>query len=178
MDRITTKQGTSVGRAPNQNVLKHKPGPWRQAKQVTDSLEAFSLSYYRQYAYNNCWVYQSKYPKLSMKIWKYNCKLKQIHTLWYNWSNWNKTFIGKFYILSALKVNIHNSNQIWYHESSNDLLVATISLKRFHFLTGFIEFDDKASREERWQFDMFACIRDFFEIVNENMSQWEVHHHI
>ena len=39
--------------------------------------------------------------------------------------------------------------------------------KRFHFLTRFIEFDDKASREERWQFDKFACIRDFFETVNE-----------
>ena len=43
MDWTTTKQDTSVGRAPNQNVIKHKPGPGRQAKQVTDSLEAFSL---------------------------------------------------------------------------------------------------------------------------------------
>ena len=43
MDWTTTKQGTSVGRAPNQNVIKHKPGPRRQAKEVTDSLEAFSL---------------------------------------------------------------------------------------------------------------------------------------
>ena len=39
----TTKQGTSVRRAPNQNVIKYKPGPRRQAKQVTDSLEVFSL---------------------------------------------------------------------------------------------------------------------------------------
>ena len=30
--------GTSVGRAPNQNVIKHKPGPWTRAKQATDSL--------------------------------------------------------------------------------------------------------------------------------------------
>ena len=60
-----------------------------------------------------------------------------------------KVFIGIFYIRAALKVNFHNSNQIWYHESSNDLLTATLSLKRFQFLTRFIEFDDKASREER-----------------------------
>ena len=76
-------------------------------------------------------------------------------------------FNGIFYIRTALKVNIHNSNQIWYHESSNDLFAATMSLKRFHFLTGFIEFDDKASREKRWQFDKFACIRNFFETVNK-----------
>ena len=30
MDWATTKQGTSVGRAPNQNVIKHKPGLQRQ----------------------------------------------------------------------------------------------------------------------------------------------------
>ena len=43
MDLSTTKQGTSVGRAPNKNVKKHKPGPRRRAKQVTDSIETFSL---------------------------------------------------------------------------------------------------------------------------------------
>ena len=60
-----------------------------------------------------------------------------------------KAFIRIFYIRTALTVNIYNSNQIWYHESSNDLFAATMSLKRFHFLTRFIEFDDKASREGR-----------------------------
>ena len=39
----TIKQGTSVGRAPNQKVTKHKPGPQRQAKQVTDSLVALPI---------------------------------------------------------------------------------------------------------------------------------------
>ena len=78
-----------------------------------------------------------------------------------------KAFIGIFYIRAALKVNIHNSNQIWYYESPNDLFAATMLLKKFYFLTWFIEFNDKASREESWQFDKFACIRDFFETVNE-----------
>ena len=39
----TIKQGTSVGRAPNQKVTNHKPGPQRQAKQVTDSLVALPI---------------------------------------------------------------------------------------------------------------------------------------
>ena len=43
MDWTTTKQDTSAGRAPSQNIIKHKPGPRSRAKQVTDSLEAFSL---------------------------------------------------------------------------------------------------------------------------------------
>ena len=61
-----------------------------------------------------------------------------------------KGFIGIFYIRATLKVNIHNSNRIWYHKSSNDVFAPTMSLNRFDFLTRFIEFYDKASREERW----------------------------
>ena len=57
-----------------------------------------------------------------------------------------KEFTGILYIRAVLKINIHYSNQIWYHESSNDLYAVTISFKRFHFLTRFIEFDDKATR--------------------------------
>ena len=45
-----------------------------------------------------------------------------------------------------------------------------MSLKRFHFLTRFIEFDDKASREEMWQFDKFVCISDLFATVNEKKA--------
>ena len=75
--------------------------------------------------------------------------------------------VGIFYMSAALKVNIHNSNQIWYHGGSNDLPPARISLKRFYILTRFIEIDNKVSREERWQFDKLVCITDFFETVNE-----------
>ena len=39
----TTKQGNSVARSPNQNVIKHKPRPEGPAKQITDSLQDFSL---------------------------------------------------------------------------------------------------------------------------------------
>ena len=47
-----------------------------------------------------------------------------------------KAFIGIFEVREALKVNIHSSNKILYHESesSNDTFTATMSLKRFQFL--------------------------------------------
>ena len=87
-----------------------------------------------------------------------------------------KAFIGIFYIRATLKVNTVQTwhNQIWYNESSNDLFAATVSLKRFHFLTRFIEFDDKASGKERRQFDKFACIRDFFKTVNEKNASMRI----
>ena len=43
MGWTTTKQGNSVVRSPNQNVIKHKPRPGGPAKQITDSLQDFSL---------------------------------------------------------------------------------------------------------------------------------------
>ena len=68
MDWTTTKQGTSVGRAPNQNVVKHKPGPQRQAKQVTDSLEAFSLFIADNMLTTIVEYTNSKHPKMPKKI--------------------------------------------------------------------------------------------------------------
>ena len=80
IDWTTTKQGTFVGRAPNQNVIKHKPGPRRQAKQVTDSLEAFSLFITDNilativgYNNSNIQTFQIKYENVILNS-------KQIHT--------------------------------------------------------------------------------------------------
>ena len=63
-----------------------------------------------------------------------------------------------------------------YHESesSNDTFTATISYKRFHFLKRIIEFDDKASREEKWEIDKFACIRNIFETLNEKNASMRI----
>ena len=147
MDWTTTKQGTSVGRAPNQNII--KPGPRRRAKQVTDSLEAFSLfitdymlTSIVEYTNSNNPDFRRKFENVIVTSNKYtHCDITDLTEM--------KAFIRIFYIRAALTVNIYNSNQIWYHESSNYLFAATMSLKRFHFLTRFIEFDDKASREGR-----------------------------
>lgn len=43
MDQTIAKRGTSVATASNKNAIKHKPTPQKQAKQVIDLLEAFSV---------------------------------------------------------------------------------------------------------------------------------------
>ena len=80
-----------------------------------------------------------------------------------------KAFIGIFYIRAAFKVNIHGSSQILYHGSSNELLAETTSWKIFHFLTRFIEFDDKA-----WicMHHRFLRNRKWKECLNENSSPY------
>ena len=81
-----------------------------------------------------------------------------------------KAFFGLLYIRAALNVNVPGTETIWYHQFSNDLFVATMSMNRFSFLSTFLTFDDKISRDERWKYDKFACIRFFFffKKVNKN----------
>ena len=67
MDWTTTKPGTSVERAPNQNLIKHRPGPRRQVKQVTDSFEAFSLCITDNVLTTTIEYTNSKHPTLSKK---------------------------------------------------------------------------------------------------------------
>ena len=65
-----------------------------------------------------------------------------------------------------MKVNLRSGYDIWYHESSNDIFVASMSWKRFSFLSRFLNFDDKTPPPERWNLDRLACIRDIFKEIN------------
>ena len=43
---------------------------------------------------------------------------------------------------------------------------AAMSMKGFQFISRFVEFDVKKTREERWKPDKFACMRYIFDEVN------------
>ena len=38
---------------------------------------------------------------------------------------------------------------------------------RFHFISKFITFDNKATRVDRWKYDKYVCIRELFEMIND-----------
>ena len=46
------------------------------------------------------------------------------------------------------------------------VFAAAMSMKRFQFISRFIEFDVKKTCEERWKPDKFACMRYIFDEVN------------
>ena len=77
-----------------------------------------------------------------------------------------KAFLGLLYLQALLKSNLSLADVIWYHEYSNDLFAATMSMKCFQFIKCFIEFDVKETREEHWKHDKFACMRYIFDEVN------------
>ena len=77
-----------------------------------------------------------------------------------------KAWFGLLYLRGALKLNTSHVDNVWYHESSNDIFAATMQRKRFTFLTRMVQFDDCDTRGERWKQDKFAAFREFFETVN------------
>ena len=46
-----------------------------------------------------------------------------------------------------------------------------MSLNCFSFITRFLQFDDRSTREERKKYNKFAYFRDFFEKINENNAK-------
>ena len=77
-----------------------------------------------------------------------------------------KVFLELLYLGASLKPNLSLADVKWYHESSNDLFAATMRMKRFQFISCFIEFDVRETREERWKHDKFALMRYIFDEVN------------
>ena len=57
-------------------------------------------------------------------------------------------YIGLLYLRGALNVNLQNTRELWFHESSNNLFAATMSWKRFHFISKFSTFDNKDNRND------------------------------
>ena len=74
-------------------------------------------------------------------------------------------YIGLLYLRGALNVNLQNTRDLWFHDL-NDLFAATMLWNRFHFISKFITFDNKATRYDCWKYDKYACIRELFEMMN------------
>ena len=58
-----------------------------------------------------------------------------------------------------------------FSDLSHPIFQATMSVHRFKFLVRFLSFDDKTTRNERWQTDRFAACRTVFEMWNEQCGQ-------
>ena len=77
-----------------------------------------------------------------------------------------RAWFGLLYIRGALQLNLRLVDDVWYHETANNLFSATMSRKRFTLLSRIITFDDFSTRTDRWEVDKFASFREFFEAVN------------
>ena len=108
----------------------------------------------------NCKVY--KYLVIETAIERFSAVLAKSDEYTYFrvvYSDDIGAYIGTMYLKAAFRVNLLNRSRIWNHKSAHYIFSATISEKRFEFISGFITFDDKTSRAESWE---------LFEQMNEN----------
>ena len=161
----------NAGRMPKRNVMQSRTGPSPVARRVTNPLESFSLFITDE-------MLQTIVHLTNVGIEQFRQRFQEVIDGSDKYTYYNpidlvelRAYIGILYLRGAKKQNLSCGNVIWYHESALDIFAATMSKQRFQFLSRFIEFDDKTNRAERWKFDKFACIRDFFEEVNKRNAK-------
>ena len=154
-----------VGRAPACNFTTVRPG---NAKNVSNSLESFHLFITDDMineivtnTNNSISDFRKRFRDILADNDKYHhCAIADSIGI--------KAFFGLLHIRAALKVNMLSTMTISYHESSNELFAATMPVNRFSFLSTFLTFDDKFSRDERWKYEKFALYTKIFKKVNKN----------
>ena len=78
-------------------------------------------------------------------------------------------FIGLILCRGLWKQNTFSINQLFSEKYGLPIYAATMSRNRFVFLLKHIPFDDERARDERWNEDRFAAIRELFESFN---NEW------
>ena len=156
------------GRLPKRNILQNKPGLRNAARSIADLIESFSLfitdsliDSIVKFTNNRTSTFHKPFPELAQVAANRLIVLNEL-----------KVYFRILYLRAALKQNQRDSvfqYSIWYHESSCSVFTTTMSLNRFSFITGFLQFDGRSSREECKKYDKFACFRDFFEKLNKNI---------
>ena len=76
-----------------------------------------------------------------------------------------KALLGLYYLAGVLNMNAVTTRELFDNDSGVGYFRATMSEKRFEFLTNCIRFDDKATRQQRREHDRLAPIRTLFEAI-------------
>ena len=80
-------------------------------------------------------------------------------------------FNGLLYLCTAFRLNLRETIEISNHESPLDIFSATMSYIRFQFIHKFVTFDGRSPRNDRWEMDKFACLRELFKLMNDQNAK-------
>jgi hypothetical protein len=82
-----------------------------------------------------------------------------------------KALLGLYYLAGVLNMNAVTSRELFDKDSGVGYFRATMTEKRFEFLTNCIRFDDRATRQQRREHDRLAPIRTLFESIVNTSQQ-------
>lgn len=72
-------------------------------------------------------------------------------------------------VLRACKLNVKD---LWCTDGTGiNLFIATMSMKRFSFLSRCVRFDDLHTRAERRKYDKLAAIREISDLFRKNVQE-------
>ena len=95
---------------------------------------------------------------------EFNCHaFTYLHVLgfyapWVNFQSVWKYSVVTLYAMFYLSTLSYNFSRCFF--------AATMSMKHFQFISAFLEFDVRKTREERWKHDKFSCMSYIFDKVN------------
>ena len=155
------------GRRSAENIARTKGGPTAASRNVENPVDSWELFFTDEILKM---IIDSTNRKIDTFREEYNDELEQ------NDKNTHcrnidlielKAFFGIMYLRGAKHLNLSSTDDLFYHESSLDIFSSTMQYKRYSFLRRFLDFDDKETRADRWQYDKYACFREVFEAVNK-----------
>ena len=166
----TTVKEEVLGQRRRQNIVKHVPGPRRNAKIVKTPAEAFSL-FISDDMLNKIIIKTNTAIDRFLENQTEACASNKYPFYKHVDSVDIRAFIGLLYLRARLKLNLFDRESIWHHETANDFFESTMSLNLFVFISRLITFDERDTRDDHWKYDKFACMQDFFEEFNANNAK-------
>ena len=148
------------------NIVKNKPGPIGIAKQAQTPIDIFNL-FFSDKMFEKIVTHTNDVIETAMERFADLLEESDKCPHFRKVDKMNiSAFIGLLYPRAAFQLNLQETLEIRNHESAHDIFDATMPYNRFQFIRRFIIFDDKSTRGDRWKSE-FACLRELFDIMNE-----------
>ncbi|XP_046739030.1 uncharacterized protein LOC124407196 [Diprion similis] len=151
------------------HVSSFLPGPVGEAWNARTPLEAWSL------LLNNT-ILEKIVLHTNEEITRYRDSVETENYVNHVYSNVGldelKAFIGILYFSGLQKTSSTNVGDLWSADYGAVIYRATMSSRRYNFLSRMIRFDNKYTRPQRRQIDKFAPIREVWESFISNCTKF------
>ena len=159
-----------AGRQKNVDIIKNKPGVANAAKNALTPIDTFKLFITDEMINNIVENTNRKIEEAMNRLentdkYPYKSYVKIIDDVDL------RAFIGIMYLRGLYGLNRHNTRVLFSDRHGMPVFGATMSRLRFEFILKYLSLDDDTTREDRWQQDRFAAMREFFEECNRNFGK-------
>lgn len=147
------------------NIIRHFPGPKREARNATSEIECIKL-------FVSDAVIRILVTSTNTYIEEIKYKFDRDRDARKTDETEIKALIGIMFLIGILRSSRKNAHKIWDNSKGNGVESCYLAMSetRFRFLIRCLRFDDIRTRKERKEFDKLAPIREVFEIFLANFQ--------